>query len=736
MQNDKEEVRQRLNNSILSLASQLLPEGIMRGNNFIAGSVRGERGRSFNLCISGDRLGLWNDHATGECGDVFEFIMANQCVDFAGAMEWAKDWTGFRGEASPVHTKPPKPKPKPEPERLVPEPEDATYCYCNSQGDPIVYVDRIEQGDKKRFIQYGRSADGKGWVRSTRNTPKPYPLYMLPIIQDSDEPIVFHEGEKAVTYAMNEELDGVHTCTLGGSSNAGNSDYRPLAGRDVIICPDNDNSGEKYALTVESMAVDAGAKSVRRINLPVTGKGDDIVEFIAERNGSACDDWANLLAEKQEPQTQLDRRFMSDKDMSMPGLVDTITEYTMATSHYPNRGLAFAGAISMVASMIGQKVVDSVGTRPNIYMLALAPSASGKNAPRITNKRIAVELELHHKLADKVASREGLEDFVGATGSCLLQYDEFDALFTTAASKGDSAGRAENIVSMLLDMYSSSSSIYKKRLKANETTPEVIHNPHLNILATAIPEFLYSSMNEAMLTNGLLSRMMVIESEPISRSDIMKSRGNHYINSNFGETQLSHELVDELTFWNSMDATIAGIGFEAQVIPHTRSAGELAFRYQAEYNDKYDEAVLTGRQVEASVYGRATENMNKLALIAGCSRHMSTRKLEIDACDVECAKRMVDYLIHALLTQTEAHVATGSFDKDVKRMLRFVSESKGSQCDRSWLLRKMRCKSKDLNEMLDYAEQANYVTRTKHSSNKGRNIKEIVKRLPKGWKGE
>lgn len=94
----------------------------------------------------------------------------------------------------------------------------------------------------------------------------------------------------------------------------------------------------------------------------------------------------------------------------VPGFVMNLTDKIMCSSHSPNRTLAFAGALAMLAHLAGRTFSDGSGTRTNLYVIALAPSGSGKEAPRRINNQLAKSLGISESLMESVASGEALED--------------------------------------------------------------------------------------------------------------------------------------------------------------------------------------------------------------------------------------------------------------------------------------------------------------------------------------
>jgi hypothetical protein len=106
----------------------------------------------------------------------------------------------------------------------------------------------------------------------------------------------------------------------------------------------------------------------------------------------------------------VDPGLLPDELTYVPGFITDLTDNTMCSSHSPNRTLAFAGALAMLAHLAGRPFSDGSGTRTNLYVIALAPSGSGKEAPRRINSKLAKSLGISESIMETVASGEALED--------------------------------------------------------------------------------------------------------------------------------------------------------------------------------------------------------------------------------------------------------------------------------------------------------------------------------------
>lgn len=146
-----------------------------------------------------------------------------------------------------------------------------TTLYRDASGGVLFYVLRFMQSDgKKKDIPYcwWKYSDGReGW-----NAKQPLvdnrPLLNLPDITNNiDKPIYVGEGEKVARALQKLFPNAIATTSCGGAKASSKSDWSVVKDRDVIICPDNDISGIEYAQEVYRLCQQAGARSIRIINM-------------------------------------------------------------------------------------------------------------------------------------------------------------------------------------------------------------------------------------------------------------------------------------------------------------------------------------------------------------------------------------------------------------------------------------------------------------------------------------
>jgi hypothetical protein len=144
-----------------------------------------------------------------------------------------------------------------------------TYSYTDELGKELFQVCRMEP---KTFRQRHLDAGGE-WVWSMDGVRRV--LYNLPAVLAASC-VWIVEGEKDVD-AINA-LGWVATCNVGGAGKWMESYAEALAGKEILLVPDNDKPGAAHMATVLEFAA-GKVKSTRYVKLPDGVK--DVSDFIA-----------------------------------------------------------------------------------------------------------------------------------------------------------------------------------------------------------------------------------------------------------------------------------------------------------------------------------------------------------------------------------------------------------------------------------------------------------------------
>ncbi len=192
-------------------------------------------------------------------------------------------------------------------------PAVAVWLYHSADGNEVLRVVRFEAGGNKTFRPI--STTESGW--KIGDPAGELPLYRLPELAD-DGPVFVAEGEKAAEAIRS--LGFVATTSAHGAKSPQKTDWSPLAGRDVIILPDNDDAGGAYAEEVSLLLGRLSPPSqVRIVELPDLPEHGDVVEFVAAYSDAESAPTALLeLIAQSEPEPMAIPPAVSDKFAPFP----------------------------------------------------------------------------------------------------------------------------------------------------------------------------------------------------------------------------------------------------------------------------------------------------------------------------------------------------------------------------------------------------------------------------------
>ena len=374
--------------------------------------------------------------------------------------------------------------------------------------------------------------------------------------------------------------------------------------------------------------------------------------------------------------------------LRVPGFISEVMDFCMSTAPYPNQVLAFCGALSLQSFLAARKVRDPGDNRTNLYLLGLAHSSAGKDWPRKLNTRIIYESGLADGLGEKFASGEGLQDSLYLTPSMLFQTDEIDGMLQ--AIRQSKEARYEMLMGTLMTLYTSSSSIYPLRRKANEDVGRSIDQPSLTIFGTAIPTHYYEALSHKMLSNGFFGRMFVVEAGP-------RGQGQEPT-----ICALPPRVIDTARWWSDYRPTEGDIGNEhpkPTIIEQNTQAKRQLIETRLQADGEYSKAESQGDPVGTTVWGRVNEQARKLSLIYAISENPKTPCITLPA--AQWASQLVMHQASRMLFQANLHVADNPFHAECLNVIQRLREMPDRRIPHSVLLKRMKMKAKDFKELID-----------------------------------
>lgn len=150
----------------------------------------------------------------------------------------------------------------------------ALYPYRTHNNALIGYIVRWdvrqEDGTNKKetrpYIFIENEQGHKVW--HSQGLPQPCPLYnLIELIEHPERSVLLCEGEKTVEAAKSLFPSWVCVTSAQGAHAAHKTDWSTLKGRDLILCPDVDDAGQKYIETVATLCKKEKVTSLKILSL-------------------------------------------------------------------------------------------------------------------------------------------------------------------------------------------------------------------------------------------------------------------------------------------------------------------------------------------------------------------------------------------------------------------------------------------------------------------------------------
>lgn len=209
---------------------------------------------------------------------------------------------------------------------------DHVWQYQYADGSSAGAVLRWNRSDGQKEIR-PLSCSTDGWVRVAM--PEPRPLYCLPDIAEA-KTVYISEGEKACDAIRSFGLTA--TTSQGGSKAASKTDWSPLAGKRVVIVPDNDMPGQDYAAKVAGLIPKPGELLIADLkdSWPEMPKAGDAHDWSAQFDSQPPDDFRDELERIARPfeiDSTSNVSVYDFKPTIQPSIVDAVPDFTPFPVH-------------------------------------------------------------------------------------------------------------------------------------------------------------------------------------------------------------------------------------------------------------------------------------------------------------------------------------------------------------------------------------------------------------------
>jgi len=287
-----------------------------------------------------------------------------------------------------------------------------TFPYTDESGQPLYRTVRKEKAGKtKRFVaerfEAGRWVSNMGDVRRV--------LYRLPdVLTDPTKPVYLVEGERKADKLADWGLTA--TAVAFGCNGWRKAYADALAGRTVLILPDNDEQGRKFADNAKR-DLEAAGSDVRVIALPGLPVAGDIIDW----TGSASD-LAALVEAKAEPSQSLGLQIIDagdwhgqpvpDRKWIVPGWVPSNAVTLLAGAGGTGKSLFVHQWLSAIA--LGDEFLGMRGAQPVPVLYVNCEDEGDELHRRQFDIARAFNRQLSsYRGAVKIAARLGMDNPLG-----------------------------------------------------------------------------------------------------------------------------------------------------------------------------------------------------------------------------------------------------------------------------------------------------------------------------------
>lgn len=355
--------------------------------------------------------------------------------------------------------------------------------------------------------------------------------------------------------------------------------------------------------------------------------------------------------------------------------------------------LAFGAALTLMSVLVSRKLVFQ-GMSPNLYVLNVAPSGSGKDSSQQFVKKTLIDLRADSLLGSgDYVSDASLMDSLANSPVRLDIMDEAGGILKSVNSgRSDYGGKMADI---LAELYTSSNSKYLGRATA-EGNKGACYRPNVNILASTTPTGFTEGVSLKALEKGLLGRFLIFQGSSNTESRRLKDMPD-----------LASFAKDHLLYWygfNSESSDTSFIGGIKQLYTEL-SANNSANKRLDEIFKEFD-ALRRSRDHRdpiLPIIARLYQQMIKLVIIHSASR-VAFEVPIISLEDVNFGYETIKYFFSNVEDVINRYVFANPYEKELMTILNIIrDDGEISKRDLAKATRYMKLKEREniLKDLID-----------------------------------
>jgi hypothetical protein len=386
------------------------------------------------------------------------------------------------------------------------------------------------------------------------------------------------------------------------------------------------------------------------------------------------------------------------------GVLGEITDFTLRVSPQPNRPLAVGAALVTVSVLCGRWLYGPTGTGLGIYVIELADTGVGKDAPLSVPERVLRAAGLEHlHTTGKAFSLSAFEQMMIERPCCLATVDEIGAsLFGRMSHRGANANE-EGIRTFLQEMWSRTQSKGPFRLtnrarqleklidklKLENLLRDAIPRPNFTLFGASGPRRFWENIAPGSIQDGFLNRYLIIVADPRGQWQEV-SEAADVVPQSIAEALSS--LVPALVVTEG-DLSYDGGVYDIKAAPealdgvaHRLPWESNKVKVRADAFQKQVADIIDNNPEEKDLVSRVFETAIRLASIHAVSR--AGREARVTMRDLDWGIALSLHAGRTLITSAERFMAENELESKFNRIRNLIMDA--GLITRSNLLRQLR----------------------------------------------
>lgn len=349
--------------------------------------------------------------------------------------------------------------------------------------------------------------------------------------------------------------------------------------------------------------------------------------------------------------------------MTLPsahGVIKIIQNNILDNSWIKQPDLALSASLALMAVLCSRKFIFG-GLSPNLYVLNIAPSGSGKDSPQQMVKKYIIDMGKDYLLgAGDYVSDASLMDSLENKPVRLDIMDEAGGILKTFTRGGSDYNK--KMADILCELYTSSNSKFLGRATA-EGIKGSCYRPNVSILASTTPTGFSEGVSKSALEKGILGRFILFFGNGDNPAQRLKEFPK--LDKDTREKILTlAEYQPEVNF----DITVAGVEQMVKEVRADKEANDLLdLRF-----DEFDKMRRESDREDAllPVISRLYQQMVKICTLSAISRHGP--EAIIEKIDVDFAYDLVLYYYENMKEMVSKLIYDNQNEKNYADVLKFI----------------------------------------------------------------